>query len=103
MLKSRTQEEKKPYMQKMWDFLMKEVPDVGCMVCKVDYVDENYKGEKYPKTEYFLIEKHKIASGYMFIINSHFWYDYDFLFDEKWEIIYKHFGSPISEPKKDED
>lgn len=25
----------------------------------------------------------------MFLINGRFWYDYSFLFDAEWEIIYK--------------
>ena len=96
-MKEMTETERKECTDKMFDFLMKETPERGCMVCKVVYEVEDWNGEKRPRTNYFLIEKKKITGGYTFIINGRFWYDYDHLFNEKWKIIYKHYDSNMDE------
>lgn len=55
-----------------------------CLVCK----GVNEKGT----AAYFLIEKHKGANCDLYIINSHIWSEWDFLWKDvecPWEIIFK--------------
>ena len=78
------------------EFLKKETPNNGCMLClakyKINYYDcvENKYMDRV-KEEYMLVEKHKIANGDMYIINKRPHYDYDFAWceDMPWEILYK--------------
>ena len=85
-------ENKKEAMDKFYDFLMKESPDKGCMVCSVTEKRESViDGEEKEITRYYTIEKRKVANGYMFIINGRFWYDYEWLYDHEWKILYKHY------------
>lgn len=86
-----TKEERK----KMYDFFLKETPDKGCMLCKVVYEDKMFdldekKEVKYTRTDYFLVEKRKVSNGDIFLLNGNLSYDYEFLFDKDWKIIYKH-------------
>lgn len=70
-------------MKEFEKFLEDNHPGIDeCMVCLS--VSEKRK-------EYLLIEKHKIANGFMFTINSRFFYDYNFLWDETgpWKICWK--------------
>ena len=85
--------------KEIFDFLMKETPDEGgCMLCLVTYDFSEYsikeqKSVVKERKEYFLVQKHKIANGYMFTINGRFFYDYDFIWNDgnknHWEILYK--------------
>ncbi len=83
---------------KFKEFLDKEVPgEGGCMVCLAKYNmslfdSEQDKNVLKEKKEYFLIERYKIANGYIFTINKRPYYDYDFTWEDKtsdWEILYK--------------
>ena len=68
---------------KLKEFLDQNHPGINeALVCKSI-------GEKY--SEFLLIEKHKISNGELYIINSHIYSDYDFLWEETgpWEICWK--------------
>lgn len=55
-----------------------------CMVCK----GTNEKGNP----DYFLVEKHKGSGCDLYIINSHMWFDYEYIWKDvecPWEIIFK--------------
>ena len=70
-------------MKEFKKFLEDNHPGIGeCMVCLS--VGEERK-------EYLLIEKHEIANGFLFTINSRFFYDYDFLWGKTgpWKICWK--------------
>lgn len=78
-------------LNKFYEFLDREVPqEGGCMLCKVvSKAKKVLTEEEYDKIDYFVIVRLTIANGFMFLINSRFWYDYKFLFDNEWEVIYK--------------
>lgn len=78
--------------EKFYDFLERECPEKGCMVCSVKEKRKNVlSGEEREVTNYYIIEKHKIANGNIFNINGRFWYDYEWLFDLEWKILFKHY------------
>jgi len=80
----------KELAKNMEEFFLKETPDDGCMVCRVKHPVVLYSGEEKEVIEYFLITKKEVSNGKMIFINSRFWFDYHFLFEFAWEIIYKH-------------
>lgn len=85
-------ENKEEARNKFHDFLMKETPDKGCMVCSVTEKKYNVIDGKEKETiRYYIIVKHEIANGYMFTINNNFWYDYEWLYDAEWKILFKHY------------
>ena len=64
------------------EFLDKETPpEGGCMLVAIPRKDG--------RLEYLLIERFKTGTGVMFTINDHLYYDYNFMWDNNWEIIYK--------------
>lgn len=78
--------------EKFYDFLERECPEKGCMVCSVKEKRKNVlTGEERKVTNYYIIEKHKIANGSIFNINGRFWYEYEWLFDLEWKILFKHY------------
>lgn len=78
--------------EKFYGFLKGECPEKGCMVCSVKEKSINaLTGEEREVTNYYIIEKHKISNGNMFIINGRFWYEYEWLFDLEWKILFKHY------------
>lgn len=68
---------------KLKEFLDQNHPGVNeAMVCKS--IDEDF-------SEFLLIEKHQVSNGDLYIINSHIYADYNFLWEETgpWQILWK--------------
>lgn len=76
--------DKREKLDSLYNFLEENHPGYGeCMLCKTFYKEN--------KTRYLLIEKMKASNGDIFTVNSSFWWDYTFLWDNEnpWEILFK--------------
>ena len=81
----------------LYDFLNKETPSYGgCMLCLAKYKRRDWNPDKKEEVdelreEWMLVERVKISNGDMFTVNTRFFYDFEFAWDEKnpWEIRYK--------------
>lgn len=66
-----------------FDYLDKNIPSYGgCAVFETQ--------DKAPSSHYVIAVRVKTADGEMFLLNSRFYYDYRYMFDQdKWKVIYQ--------------